>query len=453
MAYRYDIVKDIYKQAMALPKGDLQRDAKFFEALRIKMETDWAEARKIGPDATPLDLFCKKHSVPSTLIERTVDELGTYATIKRITQQKIEKKAKRLGLKDTDDITFSPKEAVDIVVNAFSAFDPDMERIVREAYQQGRISFAPTIYGAESDLSGYAGDVPDDIERLPANLRRLPYVSVPFQPEQKLVYLDDLFMLAHECAHLAAFQKHRERHPRTTENSYCINYPVQETFSLMGERLLHHYLINQPSKDALWRYRINNEWLENIDLNLLSCAKMAEIQQKISHEYEHNRAPLLDMQQIDVIAKETFPDKVNVWQDEVLLLRVPFYHTSYPLGVAASYALFERWEKGSRAEKQQLARRWAHVQEMSGSLNFTQAMNADHMTIDIQGNNFLQNALDDLETHERNLEASLDELYSERARSALHTRIKKGFVERADRTRKPPAQRGGNHDDRSHRSK
>jgi oligoendopeptidase F len=186
-----------------------------------------------------------------------------------------------------NDITFSTEEAIDIVATALGKFDPQMEKVIREAAKQGRISFAPS-YGAHANHSGLVEAAPNDIKKLPHEYRRLPYASVPLETDDRRVGLEDLFILAHECAHLYAYQAHEtySRNSSAKEFLPLMDMLLHETVALLGERFLYRHLKERCAGDLDKEYEIEKTWADFLDFRLLYSGKMVRLQEELAYKYK-----------------------------------------------------------------------------------------------------------------------------------------------------------------------
>ncbi len=435
MTENVEDIDTLYIKAMGLPKEDPQREALLLKALESRMMASIKDASDFSPNGTPLILFCYDNAISPRLGQRVIDELLDYVHSPRPVHHKITKKAGGLNLGEDENVYFTPSEAVKIVVEAFKAFDPEMAMMVSEAFEEGRISFAPSIYGAQSAASGYTATVPKDIEALSERLRNRPYASVPLNDGINKVSLQNLFFLAHECGHLCAFQKYANALRSAPEQKLPLsNTPLQETFSALAERLLYRHLSTTFSKNDLLAYNINTVWKNRLDGLFFTCAKRAEMEAALVQEYKKTSVDgrLPDVARIDAITKEIMTDvPTSPWQNEILIRYAPFRHIAYPLGAAASQILFNRWMAGNNVTKKNLASDWSRIQEKCQETNFMSAMR--EMKIEPDKDDFLQHAIDGYEIHEMALESALDLVYASRTRAGLINRNVNSILEKGSK--------------------
>lgn len=388
----------LYHVAKKMPDGE-KKDRVFLEALNLKLGLDWEEAAKIGPDATLVDVFCKNNAIPKDLVTTILEDVATYGSLITLPDihlntaaRRVEKEGNALdnaigesenaesinNLRSSlfktinDSLSFTPQEAVKIVAEAFSRFDPEMERIVTKAFEDGRISFTPNIYGNFCAVSCRDGHAPDDIKKLPKELKHLPYVSIPLGSDQEKLTLKQLFSLAHECGHLVAFDR--------KANS---NFPLQEMYSQIAEISLHDYLATRPEQGELQKMTIEEQFRGEMKNGLSPAARIAAFYNSLAEEYkkintasEDGSAGLL-MDHVHTITSNLLPNEPDMWCNNRILLRQPLCDISYTAGISAAMEATNKYKAGDLSIPQRLA----EVQRMGNDIDFMGAM--EHMGVNI----------------------------------------------------------------------
>ncbi len=331
------------------------------------------EAASLGPDATPLDVFCKRYAIPPELAQESISFISKFRRYRNIRYE------------DPETCPFD--EAINQVASAFERFHPEMGDIVREAYKQGRIIFYDQeAFGGREAATGSNKhrDTPSPILALDKKIRKLPYCTIGISKDQKGLSLADCYKLAHECGHLVADEVHY-RAALSKKEPYrpLDNMPLHESFSFMGELLFHDYLMKMNSNDLDNQHFVTSIWKQNISYRTFRMAQYAAVHEAALNFYQEERQrsgkrfvrPEIDKLQaiIDSHCKE-----MQLWTHNVFLLQPVLYDIAYPLGVAAASSVFSQWNAHG-ADKKHIAEQWMEIAGKGKDIGFMDAMQAMHV--------------------------------------------------------------------------
>lgn len=355
-------------------------------AALLKELREWAQAaihEAAKHCATPLNYFCNEHDVPHRLTNRLVSELNDY--LHTHANEALEFRHQR------DTPRYSKTEAIQIVTDAFHAFHPSMAEYVQAAAKEGRLSFKPSPSHAHQGFIGHCAEAPEDIAPLHATMRGLPYACTPCPTEK--VSLDVLFDMAHEYGHLASAA---ECQKQNGNDSFILSQPLTESFSLMGERILHDHLLKRFANNAELYAQSEAAFSESLKPNLFLCAAQAQQELKILQK------ALEEMKRPDAANRDAFERQASVLikngRANRILLATPFTSLSYPLGYMASQGVYDQWKNGVP----EVADRWCDL--ASSGKGYRTAL--EEMGISSDTPHFVTGALRDYETQTANLLAS-----------------------------------------------
>lgn len=203
----------------------MAQDDDIARELVAKIRQELKDVKEREPSTTTLADFCEQNSISEDSARQIIEAARKTAgliTVNDIKINTVKFKAMRAlsevedepvtGIGEgssVDNLSFTPEQAIKIVITAFSEFDSEMGRLLKEAYEQGRVVVDSSI-------------PEDDTPRRTATYYeegKPPYLSVAALIPGEELSLIDLGGIAHEAGHLVAMQRHYQEHPQLPQFS------------------------------------------------------------------------------------------------------------------------------------------------------------------------------------------------------------------------------------------
>ena len=219
--------------------GLLEKDGEIFSAALRNICNDWVTVSKHRKYQTPMEASLINNDTEQTIIDNLIASIESGAKTYR---QYLKIKAKLMGvpvlgnhdivapLPGVSELKFTFSQAQDIIIRAYSRFDPDYAEAVKEMFAKRHIDATPR-FGKRNGAfcaSFYKG--------------KSAYILQSFNGT-----LSDVFTLAHELGH-ATHDWYMERYQ--TPLNISVPSIVAETASIFGELLLTDLLLAEAKSDA-----------------------------------------------------------------------------------------------------------------------------------------------------------------------------------------------------------
>jgi hypothetical protein len=427
--YQKPLIEIYYKATLETPDNKERNEALLAEAINIKLEAN----RRHYPK-TLIDVFCENNNVSKELIQNILAQLPKHTNL--ITKSDIKimgeewKYLHRSANKQKSDSqqngTIHPnmsraidkvceeldtritqKQAVEIIVKAFTGFDPEMGQIIQEAFDQKRISFSPHWYANHCGIIGENAFEPENIKILPTELKGKPYISIPLETENSDVSLRKLLVLAHECGHLVA----AERCCAAGASKYINKSEIlHEMDAILGEKIVYKYITEKGELLPLQEFIFKNGHKNIAEIQLVDCVNATLLMENLmaaKYPEDDSSGRKLSIKELKQITEPIFPTNHNAWGDFVLLLTDDHYCMSYVI----SQAVVETLRKKGEAGDLNVAMKVAEIQRKGNNTDFNRAMS--DMGIDPSAPSFIGIVIDQLEGQKENTAIALSKVRSQ----------------------------------------
>jgi oligoendopeptidase F len=219
--------------------GLLGKDGEVFSAALRSICNDWVTVSKRRKYASPMESSLISNDTEQGIIDNLLHSVEEGAVAYR---RYLKLKAKLMGvpvlgnhdivapLPDMPELKFTYQQAQDIIIRAYSRFDPAYATAVKEMFTKNHIDATPR-YGKRNGAfcAGYYNG-------------KSAYILDSFNGT-----LNDVFTLAHELGHAT-----HDYYASRSQTQLNMNIPsiVAETASIFGELLLTDLLLDEAKTDA-----------------------------------------------------------------------------------------------------------------------------------------------------------------------------------------------------------
>ena len=273
-----------------------------------------------------------------------------------------------------DDKKYTWKEAVEIVLNAYSAFSPKMAEIGKEFFENNWID-VPTRQGKRG--GAFAHPTVPSVH---------PYILLNFQGKTR-----DIMTLAHELGHGIHMYLARP-------NGYFMSdtpLTLAETASIFGEQLVFRYLLDNE-KDINKKIAIIANKIEDMINSIIRQIAFLEFEKTVHEERKFSEISVDRLNEIWLNVQKKSLGDIFEFSDEYKyywsyiphFIHSPFYVYSYAFGNCLVNSLYVRYTE----DLDDFENKYIDLLSAGGSKNYVDLL--EPFNLDPRDEDFWQNGLD-----------------------------------------------------------
>lgn len=273
-----------------------------------------------------------------------------------------------------DDRKYTWKEAVEIVLNAYSAFSPKMAEIGKEFFENNWID-VPTRQGKRG--GAFAHPTVPSVH---------PYILLNFQGKTR-----DIMTLAHELGHGIHMYLARS-------NGYFMSdtpLTLAETASIFGEQLVFRYLLDNE-KDINKKIAIIANKIEDMINSIIRQIAFLEFEKTVHEERKFGEISVDRLNEIWLNVQKKSLGDIFEFSDEYKyywsyiphFIHSPFYVYSYAFGNCLVNSLYVRYTE----DLDDFENKYIDLLSAGGSKNYVDLL--EPFNLDPRDEDFWQNGLD-----------------------------------------------------------
>ena len=273
-----------------------------------------------------------------------------------------------------DDRKYTWKEAVEIVLNAYSAFSPKMAEIGKEFFENNWID-VPTRQGKRG--GAFAHPTVPSVH---------PYILLNFQGKTR-----DIMTLAHELGHGIHMYLARS-------NGYFMSdtpLTLAETASIFGEQLVFRYLLDNE-KDINKKIAIIAKKIEDMINSIIRQIAFLEFEKTVHEERKFGEISVDRLNEIWLNVQKKSLGDIFEFSDEYKyywsyiphFIHSPFYVYSYAFGNCLVNSLYVRYTE----DLDDFENKYIDLLSAGGSKNYVDLL--EPFNLDPRDEDFWQNGLD-----------------------------------------------------------
>ena len=273
-----------------------------------------------------------------------------------------------------DDRKYTWKEAVEIVLNAYSAFSPKMAEIGKEFFENNWID-VPTRQGKRG--GAFAHPTVPSVH---------PYILLNFQGKTR-----DIMTLAHELGHGIHMYLARS-------NGYFMSdtpLTLAETASIFGEQLVFRYLLDNE-KDINKKIAIIANKIEDMINSIIRQIAFLEFEKTVHEERKFGEISVDRLNEIWLNVQKKSLGDIFEFSDEYKyywsyiphFIHSPFYVYSYAFGNCLVNSLYARYTE----DLDDFENKYIDLLSAGGSKNYVDLL--EPFNLDPRDEGFWQNGLD-----------------------------------------------------------
>ena len=273
-----------------------------------------------------------------------------------------------------DDRKYTWKEAVEIVLNAYSAFSPKMAEIGKEFFENNWID-VPTRQGKMG--GAFAHPTVPSVH---------PYILLNFQGKTR-----DIMTLAHELGHGIHMYLARS-------NGYFMSdtpLTLAETASIFGEQLVFRYLLDNE-KDINKKIAIIAKKIEDMINSIIRQIAFLEFEKTVHEERKFGEISVDRLNEIWLNVQKKSLGDIFEFSDEYKyywsyiphFIHSPFYVYSYAFGNCLVNSLYVRYTE----DLDDFENKYIDLLSAGGSKNYVDLL--EPFNLDPRDEDFWQNGLD-----------------------------------------------------------
>lgn len=273
-----------------------------------------------------------------------------------------------------DDRKYTWKEAVEIVLNAYSAFSPKMAEIGKEFFENNWID-VPTRQGKRG--GAFAHPTVPSVH---------PYILLNFQGKTR-----DVMTLAHELGHGIHMYLARP-------NGYFMSdtpLTLAETASIFGEQLVFRYLLDNE-KDINKKIAIIANKIEDMINSIIRQIAFLEFEKTVHEERKFGEISVDRLNEIWLNVQKKSLGDIFEFSDEYKyywsyiphFIHSPFYVYSYAFGNCLVNSLYARYTE----DLDDFENKYIDLLSAGGSKNYVDLL--EPFNLDPRDEGFWQNGLD-----------------------------------------------------------
>lgn len=273
-----------------------------------------------------------------------------------------------------DDKKYTWKEAVEIVLNAYSAFSPKMAEIGKEFFENNWID-VPTRQGKRG--GAFAHPTVPSVH---------PYILLNFQGKTR-----DVMTLAHELGHGIHMYLARP-------NGYFMSdtpLTLAETASIFGEQLVFRYLLDNE-KDINKKIAIIANKIEDMINSIIRQIAFLEFEKTVHKERKFGEISVDRLNEIWLNVQKKSLGDIFEFSDEYKyywsyiphFIHSPFYVYSYAFGNCLVNSLYARYTE----DLDDFENKYIDLLSVGGSKNYVELL--EPFNLDPRDEDFWQNGLD-----------------------------------------------------------